>query len=296
MDHYLFTLIEKTSEFIEDHLFEALTLDSISEHVNLSKYHLLRLWKGITTTGLMEYVRQRRLALSLTDLIQNKNTVDFVAAKYGFGCERTYTRAFKEAYGVSPSKWRRNPYSLEILDRFNLDFLTQAGEGLIYFKAITVLPAFTIAGLEYKVNVKDNQDFQIANRYGTQFAQQHLPRIVNPIDKNIYIGYTSILANESQFTYYQPSTEINSLSIVPEDMKIRHIPAYKYGVFTYVGAHSPEEISSATLADIWHYVYQIWMPTMHFDLKEAFRFERIDRSRCKEGYCQCDLYYPISLL
>lgn len=296
MDHYLFSLMQKTSEYIEDNLFEPLTLDGISAHVNLSKYHLLRLWKGITELGLMAYVRNRRLALSLADLIQNKNTIDFVAAKYGFGCERTYTRAFKEAYGVSPSKWRKSPYPLDILDRFNLDFLTRAGEGLIYFKAIAVLPSFTIAGLEYKVDVKDNQDFQIANRFGTDFAQHHLPRILHPVDKNIYIGYTSILPNESQYTYYQPSTEINDMSIVPKDMKIRQIPAHKYGVFTYVGAHGPEEISSTTLADIWHHVYQIWMPTVKFDLKEAYRFERIDRSRCKDHYSECDLYYPISRL
>ena len=85
--------------------------------------------------------------------------------------------------------------------------------------------------------VKDNLDFQIANRYGTDFADFHLPRIVNPIDKNIYIGYTTILPEESQYTYYMPSTEIDDHTLIPEDMKIRTIPAHKYGVFTYVGAH-----------------------------------------------------------
>lgn len=296
MDHYLYTLIENTSDYLETHLFDDITLDSVSGHVNLSKFHLLRIWKGITGTGLMAYVRRRRLAMSLGDLIQNKNTMDFVAEKFGFGCERTYTRAFKEEFGVSPSKWRRHPYPLEILDRFNLNFLTCAGEGLIYFKAITVRPAFQLAGLEYQVFIKDNLDFQIANRYGTDFANHHLPRILHPIDKNIYIGYTAILPNEDQYTYYMPSTEIDNNSIVPKDMTVRRIPAHKYGVFTYVGAHGPEEISSKTLADIWHYIYQIWMPTVDFQLKDHFRFERIDRSCCKEDFSQCDLYYPICLL
>lgn len=296
MDHYLYTIIKNTSDYLEDHLFHEMTLDAVSDHVNLSKFHLLRLWKGITGTGLMEYVRLRRLAMSLGDLIQNKNTMDFVAAKFGFGCERTYTRAFKEAYGVSPSKWRRHPYPLEILDRFNLDFLACAGKGLLYFKAITIRPAFKIAGLEYQVFVKDNLDFQIANRYGTDFANQHLPKILRPIDENIYIGFTTIVPSENQYTYYMPSTEIDDNSLVPDYMTVKSIPAHKYGVFTYVGAHGPEEISSATLADIWHHVYQIWMPTVNFQLRNNFRFERIDRSSCKDDYSQCDLYYPISLL
>lgn len=296
MDHYLFTIMKKTSTYIEDHLFQTLTLDDISAHVNLSKFHLLRLWKGITHTGLMEYVRRRRLALSLTDLIQNKNNMDFVAAKYGFGCERTYTRAFKEEYGVSPSKWRRHPYPLEILDQFNLDFLTQAGEGLVYFKGITVLPKFSIAGLEYQVDVKANQEHQIANHYGTEFAKYHMPRILDPVEKEIYIGYTTILPTETCYTLYLPSTQVNANSIVPSDMRIKEVPPHKYGVFTYIGAHRPEEISSVTLAHIWAYVNQIWMPTVEFKLKQSFRFERIDPSRCKDDYCQCDLYYPISPL
>lgn len=296
MDHYLYTLIENTSEYLETHLFDDITLDSVSSHVNLSKFHLLRLWKGITGNGLMAYVRRRRLAMSLSDLIQNKNTMDFVAAKFGFGCERTYTRAFKEEYGVSPSKWRRHPYPLDILDRFNLEFLACAGQGLIYFKAITIRPAFKIAGIPYQVFVKDNLDFQVANRHGTQFADYHLPKIINPVDQNLYIGFTTIVPNESHFTYYMPSTEVDDNSIVPENMIVKNIPAHKYGVFTYVGAHGPEEISSATLSEIWHYVYQVWMPTVNFQLKENFRFERIDRSGCNEDFSQCDLYYPISLL
>ena len=70
MDHAMLELIRETTSFIESHLIEPLNLDVISDHVCVSKFHLLRIWKGATETGLMEYVRRRRLACSLEELLK----------------------------------------------------------------------------------------------------------------------------------------------------------------------------------------------------------------------------------
>lgn len=94
MDNYLLGIIKATTDYIENHLLEPLHLDNISENVNLSKFHLLRIWKGATATGLMEYVRRRRIARSLSDLLNHRNSIEFISSKYGFGCERSYIRVF----------------------------------------------------------------------------------------------------------------------------------------------------------------------------------------------------------
>ena len=74
MDNNLLAIIKNTTEYIENHILEDINLDTISENVNISKFHLLRIWKGATSTGLMEYVRRRRIALSLGDLINEKSS------------------------------------------------------------------------------------------------------------------------------------------------------------------------------------------------------------------------------
>ena len=79
-------------------------------------------------------------------------------------------------------------------------------------------------------------------------------------------------------------------------MLAKHIKPHKYGVFTYMGLHRPEEISSKNLSSIWEYVFEKWMPTISFNLNEKFRFERINYAKCNKQYCECDLYYPISVL
>ncbi len=296
MDNYLLDIIKKTTEYIESNIYEDLNLDNISENVNLSKFHLLRIWKGATATGLMEYVRKRRIALSLGDLINAHNSIEFISNKYCFGWERTYNRVFKDEYDTTPAKWRRNPSPLKILDRFNAEFMNCAGEGLIFFRSISVLPAFTIAGIEHQVDIEENIRDQVANKIGLEFFYTHRHEIMNPADKDTYIGYTSIPDHYTGYTFYLPSLKVDSNSIIKPGFKVKTVPAHKYGVFTYMGPHRPEDISSKTLESIWRYVHDIWMPTVQFHLKENFHFEYINYSRCNKHYCECDLYYPISIL
>lgn len=296
MDNYLLEIIKDTTEYIENNLLEPINLDTISENANVSKFHLLRIWKGATSTGLMEYVRLRRIALSLGDLLNDRYSIDYISSKYSFGSERTYNRVFKEAFQTTPTKWRHNPVPLKILDRFNADFMNCAGEGLIFFRSITVLPAFSIAGLEYTVDIEENRRIQLANRLGNDFFYHHRHRIINPVEKDTYIGFTTIPANYIGETLYLPSVEVSSNSIIPQDMKVKHIKTHKYGVFTYMGQHRAEEISSKTLGSIWNYVMDVWVPTVEFHLEESFHFELIHYSRCNKNYCECDLYYPISTL
>lgn len=328
MDNYLLKIIKDTTEYIETNIFEPLNLDCISDNVNISKFHLLRMWKGATSTGLMEYVRRRRIALSLADLLNRSNSMEFVSCKYSFGSERTYNRIFKDEFGTTPAKWRKAPFPLRILDRFNADFMNMTGDGLVFHRSTVILPAFSIAGPEYIIDSHDNMANQTANKFGVDFFYNHRSRVINPVEKDVYIGFTHVpetfegcTLNQSSVitqyqpsvkdrrkpsiksrhkpsarTLYQPSVKINQNSIVPAGMKARYIKPHKYGVFTYMGPHRPEEISSRTLSGLWQYIHEKWIPTVSFDLDEYFHFEQINYAKCNKHYCECDIYCPISKL
>lgn len=171
-----------------------------------------------------------------------------------------------------------------------------AGESLVFFRSITVLPAFTIAGPEYVVNLEDNLRNQTSNKYGVDFFYNIRPKVINPVEKDVYIGFTSVPETAGDYTRYQPSVQIDLNSIVPPGVAVRRVKPHKYGVFTYMGLHRPEEISSKNLYGIWRYVTEVWMPTVRFNLDETFHFERINYAKCNKQYCECDLYYPISVL
>ncbi len=174
--------------------------------------------------------------------------------------------------------------------------MQRAGDGLIFLKAVMVLPTFSLAGLGYTVNLEENLRNQTARRRAVEFFYQHRQRILNPVAKDVYYGYVLPPRNPVPEMYYQPSTQVNGLSIVPPDMTTRRIPAHKYGVFTYIGLHRPEDISARDLQNLLDFVQANWEPTVEFRLKEPFRFELINYARCSRQYCECGLYFPIEEL
>lgn len=67
-----------------------------------------------------EYIKLRRLAHSVAKLECGKTHITDIAVECGFGGRETFSRAFKETYGVSPSEYKTNPVGLNNFDKPNL--------------------------------------------------------------------------------------------------------------------------------------------------------------------------------
>lgn len=66
----------------------------------------LRALAGMT---LRDYLRLRRLAFALRDVRDTDRRLLDIAVQYGFSSNEAFARAFKKAYGVSPSAYRAAP-------------------------------------------------------------------------------------------------------------------------------------------------------------------------------------------
>ncbi|BFH63669.1 helix-turn-helix transcriptional regulator [Paenibacillus azoreducens] len=101
MDHN--KVIERALIHIEDHLQQSLTVESVANTFNMSKYYFHRLFSAMMGCSLNQYILSRRLNASLT-FIQNQNSsLTDIAYQLGFGTQASFTRAFKRQYGVAPS-------------------------------------------------------------------------------------------------------------------------------------------------------------------------------------------------
>lgn len=100
--------IEEVINYIEDNIHETLTADSISEKIGYSKYYLHRIFQIYTGLTLMDYVRKRKLHYASIDLHSDKRILD-IAIDYGYGSERSFSRAFVKEFGKSPSYFRDKP-------------------------------------------------------------------------------------------------------------------------------------------------------------------------------------------
>jgi AraC family transcriptional regulator len=53
------------------------------------------------------YIRSRKLAVSLDDLLKTNSTLFNIALDYGFEYEQSYRRAFKHEFGITPGEYRK---------------------------------------------------------------------------------------------------------------------------------------------------------------------------------------------
>lgn len=100
-------MITDIIEFINNHIDEELTIDSLSEHVFLSKYHLLREFKKHSGTTIHKYIIQKKLILA-KELILKGMAITDVFKQCGFGDYSNFFRAFKKEYGVTPKYFYSN--------------------------------------------------------------------------------------------------------------------------------------------------------------------------------------------
>ena len=112
--------IQKTLNHIEEHLGEEIQVEELAEIAVLSLFYYQRLFTRLVKTSVRDYIKLRRLAKSLTMLRDKENRIMDIAMEYGFGSHITFTRAFKETYGITPSQYRERPIGLQNFDKPDL--------------------------------------------------------------------------------------------------------------------------------------------------------------------------------
>lgn len=112
--------IQKTLNHIEEHLGEEIQIEELAEIAVLSLFYYQRLFTRLVKTSVRDYIKLRRLAKSLTMLRDKENRIIDIAMEYGFGSHVTFTRAFKETYGITPSQYRDKPIGLQNFDKPDL--------------------------------------------------------------------------------------------------------------------------------------------------------------------------------
>ena len=88
---------------------EALTLRALADRLGYSEYYTSRRLRALAGMTLRDYLRLRRLAFALRDVRDTDRRLLDIAVKYGFSSNEAFARAFKRAYGVSPSAYRAAP-------------------------------------------------------------------------------------------------------------------------------------------------------------------------------------------
>jgi transcriptional regulator GlxA family with amidase domain len=104
---------------IREHYNNKLTLERISQEVNLTREHFSRLFKAETGLSPARYLKSLRLQKA-KELVENTlMSVKEITYQVGINDESHFVRDFKLAYGLSPMQLRfKNINSFKVCRRF----------------------------------------------------------------------------------------------------------------------------------------------------------------------------------
>ena len=102
-----YDLTYKIVSYVSEHFQEPLTLTELERHLNLSKYYLSRVFSSKMNTSFNKYLNNIRLNYALTLIQSTDYTFTRISIDSGFESQRTFNRAFKEVFHLSPSEYRK---------------------------------------------------------------------------------------------------------------------------------------------------------------------------------------------
>lgn len=126
-------IIDEIDTCIKNRNDEVLTLATIAEHLNYSEFYFSRKFREVSGMAFRDYLRNRRLAFALKEVRDTDKGLLEIAIDYGFSSNEAFTRAFREAYGFTPSAYRREPVPVvlrTILRPFDCYLLGIGGTGM----------------------------------------------------------------------------------------------------------------------------------------------------------------------
>lgn len=107
--------IEKMVEWVEDNIKGNPTLEEMSSHVRYSSFYCSTKFHEYVGVTFKQYIAKRKLSLAEGEIRNTNRKFIDIALDYGFSSQEAFTRAFSNAYGCSPFKYRKQVQEAHIV-------------------------------------------------------------------------------------------------------------------------------------------------------------------------------------
>lgn len=239
--------VQKSLEYIENHLTDELSADEVAEHVYLSPFYFQKGFSMLCGYTVSEYIRNRRLALAGGELAAGDAKVIDIAMKYGYDSPDSFSRAFTRFHGISPTMVRRDNAMIKTFAPLKIE-LSLKGGYLMNYK-IEKKSSFTVLAVSKRF------DYETCKEEIPRFWREHFEKGNGAVVCGMFgINIDEEMKNQS-FEYliadvYHPATE------VPEGFTVRTIPEFTWAVFPCDGP------MPTALQDVNKKIFSEWLPAL----------------------------------
>ncbi len=118
------TRLREIIKYLNENYDKGITLKDLSSVFNLTVPYISSFFDKYFGNNFQDYYDELRISKSIPTLLENRLTLDDMAIKFGFTDSRSYVRAFKKIYGITPTEYRKNANSSSQAGNFLTHFDT----------------------------------------------------------------------------------------------------------------------------------------------------------------------------
>jgi predicted transcriptional regulator YdeE/AraC-like DNA-binding protein len=283
-------MIQRAVDYIENHLHEEFTVDSVARAAGLSRWHFQVIFSAIVGDTLKEYIRKRRLTAAAIALGKTDERIITLALDAGFESHEAFTRAFRTMFGLTPAACRKaGPKSVLIRHKPKITraYLNHLYQDITMKPVIKELAPMHIAGFGGRfisAISPDANNFTVIPKLWGDYMKHRavLENRLSPTDYGVVIclGEKDRKSHPDEMLYIA-GTAVTDVKHLPKGMISAAIPTGKYAVFTHRG---PVENIRHTV----NYIYASWLPKFGRKLRDAPHLEVYDE-RFKLGHADSEL-------
>ena len=252
-------------QYIEDNLTHEIDFKEVAKIAFCSEYHFKRMFSFLAGISLSEYIRCRRLTLAAFELKDSNAKVIDVAIKYGYNSPDSFTRAFQNLHGITPSEARNTIRSLKAYSPMTFQLSIQGGNEMNY--RIEEKEPFQIIGIQKRVPIVFNGvNEEIASMWKSLTPQSiQTLKIFQMLNPN---GIISASTNFSEGRMEEKGELDHYIGVAttkdcPEQFTQLEVAASTWAIFEAVGPF-PD-----ALQNVWGRIYSEWFPSSNYELAEG---------------------------
>ena len=170
--------------YIESHLTEEIDIGILAEKAALSVYEFRRIFSFIAGVGVNEYIRHRRMSVAAERLLAGENSITELSSEYGYDSPSSFSRAFRDFHGVSPSEVGKKGSTVRMYTKLSFQPGVFGGEELSY--SIEKSDGFYISGVK---GFSDPEDTECCEKVWEAFYASEVCADRPPFDGKIYAAY-----------------------------------------------------------------------------------------------------------
>ena len=293
-----FDLLEHILIDIEKGIKKGINSNILAEKYELSERHLRRMFQFAFKQPLCGYIRSRKLAVSLEDLLKSDKNILDIALDFGFGYEQSYIRAFKHEYGITPGDLRKSGQVVKVRPPIHLFDENKIADSVLFGPDIVMVPQFHVVGKVHQIF--RNESLILAPKAAIHFWENDCPKIKRGVNPNVYFGITKSINSKDLSSGYLTSIQVENCNCTPPGFTSYTFETSLCARFRYIGQHHYYElnrtVAAAMYEAIWKFANDEYISSKRSKyalLVDKVYFEKIDIRLYDGNYCQMEWFCPV---